>query len=143
MRTIILALITGILIISCGTEPTSTIDGNYKGVYSITHNYGTDSAYTLRGNITFEFSKGQYKYEGEKLHLPPGGLGEYIVVVETSKIILVDYGRYKANIDPRLLLNGSFDYSFNGENLTLTQEAKQYSYFHKIVLNKQRDENNN
>ncbi len=136
MKTLALLFVINIFLISCGSvEPYSIIDGNYEGVYYITHNYGTDSAYTMQAKITFEFSKGQYHCIGEKYSLPPESLGKYRL--NKRKITLIDNGRHDANIDPTLLLTGDFDYFFNGERLNIEQVNQGYRYYHKINLNKQ------
>lgn len=127
--------VINIFLISCGSvEPDSIIDGNYEGIYYITHNYDTDSAYTMQGEIIFEFSKGQYHYIGEKYSLPPESLGKYRL--SKRKITLIDNGRHDANIDPTLLLTGGFDYFFDGERLNLEQVNQDYKYYRKLNLNK-------
>jgi len=139
MKTLVLIFVTSIFLISCGSvEPDSVIDGNYVGTYSITHNYGTDSAYTLHGEITFEFSKGSYKYLGTKYSLPPESGGKYCL--NRRKIKLIDNGRHNGNIDPTLLLNGDFNYSFNGARLILEQQDNKYKYYHRLYLSKKEND---
>jgi len=140
MKTLVLIFVTSIFLVSCGSvEPDSVIDGNYVGTYSITHNYGTDSAYTLHGEITFEFSKGSYKYLGTKYSLPPESGGRYSIV-RIRKIFLRDNGIHPADIDPNLLLKGVFDYSFDGERLILEQQDNKYKYYHRLYLNKKEND---
>ncbi len=133
MKTLVLVFITSIFLISCGSvEPTSVIDGNYEGVYSITHNYGTDSAYTLHGKIIFEFFKGRYEFVPENPLIPPRGKGIYRLA--RRKIVLINQLGYTADVNLNLILNGYFNYSFNGERLFLTQEDKNLNRFHSINI---------
>ena len=123
------------ILVGCGSvEPASVIDGNYAGIYSITRNYGTDSAYTKQGKIFFEFSKGKYNYFGENYLLLPESSGKY--GIHKMKLFLTDNGRHDCFINPSLLLNGRFTYSLVGEKLTLTQQDNKYKYFHRLELSK-------
>ncbi len=130
-----LSLFIGLIFIKCDSiEPTSVIDGNYKGIYSITYNYSTDSAYTHQGEITFSFSKGEYEYVMDKYLPPPDSRGKY--GMQHRKITLTDNGRHDGFIDPTLLLNGVFNYSYNGNDLVLTQQKDEYKYYFSISLQK-------
>jgi len=133
MKTLVFVFIISIISSGCGSvEPTSVIDGNYEGVYSITHNYVTDSAYTLQGPVSFTFSKGKYKCMPEKLWTPPSGSGIYRV--GRQKITLINKSGHTTDFDPSLILDGDFNYSFNGERLFLTQENKSLNRFHSINI---------
>jgi hypothetical protein len=134
MKVIIMALAISLFAISCETEPLATIDGNYQGLYFITHNYGTDSSYTLQGNVTFEFNSGKYTCIPEKNLLPPSGKGNYIL--DKYKIVLIDKVGHTSEFDPSLILNGDFYYSFDGVNLLLLQEDKHHMRLHRINLTK-------
>lgn len=136
MKKFVLAIAASLIIISCGSvDPISVVEGTYRGVYSITENYGTDSAYTLQGGIDFEFYGGnQYFYSGEKYRLPPGGTGTYNI--HKTKMFLSDNTRCSADFDATLLLDGTFNYSFGGKKMILTQQNKKYGYYIKLELNK-------
>ena len=143
MKSIIPLITVVVILISCGAvDPISVIDGNYEGTYSITHNYGTDSAYTKQGKISFEFSKGRYSYIGEyysengwNYYLLPESSG--IFQFNRRKVKLVDNGRHNGYVDWTLFLNGDFDYLFDGKKLSMTQVDEGNNYHHKLMLVKQ------
>jgi hypothetical protein len=135
MKKLILIFVTSIFLISCGSvEPDSVIDGNYVGTYSITHNYGTDSAYTIKEEITFEFYKGKYQCFSDNPIVPPKGSGIYRLA--RKKIVLINKLGYTADVNLDLVLNGYFDYSYNGNELILTQENTNLKYYHILKLSK-------
>lgn len=135
LKNIVVAFVAIMIIIGCGlVEPDSVIDGNYVGTYSITHNYGTDSAYTKQGKIFFEFSKGKYNYSVENYLLLPESNGKY--GIHKKILFLTDNGRHNGFIDETLLLNGSFTYFLVGEKLTLTQQDNKNKYSHRLKLSK-------
>jgi hypothetical protein len=69
------------LIISCDSveQQPNTLEGMYKGTYSITQTNDTDSSFTFQGTVTFQFTKYSYQCVGEKTLLPPRGAGRYLI----------------------------------------------------------------
>ena len=111
------------------------IQGVYKGTYSRTEYFATDSVSTREGPATFKFTGTDYSCYGEEFYLPPGGAGEY--TISDSKIILIDLVGHTAEFDWSLILNGEFDYSFDGKNLILTQHDTKRGRFHRATLIKE------
>ena len=133
-----------------GEQP--DITGIYRGTYTIIQNFGTDSSLTNQDSIIFTFgqyitlsflrNKGnkvfdniEYYYIGDKPFLPPTGGGKYSN--NGGKIILNDSIMHIALFDWSLILQGQFDYSFDGKNLIMVQNDLQYKRFHKLILSKQ------
>lgn len=88
--------------------------GTYNGKFSITSNGIEES-----GNVTFIFTDSTYSCVPKTPLLPPLGSGIY---EKTDKTIrLRDTAVHPANFDWSLILNGFFDYTFNGTSLKMTQ----------------------
>jgi hypothetical protein len=136
MKKFVLAIAASLIIISCGSvDPISVVEGTYNGTYSITKNYGTDSAYTLQIGIDFEFYGGnQYVYVTDKSSLLPIGFGRFNI--HKTKMFLSDNTRGNANFDATLLLDGTFNFSFGGKKMILIQHNKKYGRYIKLELNK-------
>ncbi len=109
--------------------------GTYNGIYSITHHYNTDWAFTESGPVTFIFTDTSYSCDGEKYLLPPSGGGEYFIMGET--MILNDMVPHTAEFDWTLILDGGFDYALNGNNLCLEQVDVVHNRFHLISIVKE------
>ena len=111
------------------------LPGTYNGTYSITHHYNTDWALTESGPATFVFTDTSYSCYGEEYLLPPGGGGEYEIVGDV--MVLNDMMNHIANFDWTLILDGEFDYRFDGNNLRLEQADAIHNRFHLISLVKE------
>jgi len=144
LKKIILILFCLLVIIySCNVVDTNygaKIAGNYTGTYSLTQNVGSDSSFVLQSPITFKFTlAGTYIYEGSYQssfgYLPPGGIGRYII--DYKFITLTDTVGHPDNLDPSLILNGKFDYTLRGNNLTLSKNDTIKKRYHKIEIVKQ------
>ena len=90
-------------------------DGNYSGAFTITDSNGISQS----GNVMFSFSNNSYTVIPEKLYLPPVGAGTFSAI--GNNIILNDTAIHTAEFDWTLILNGSFEISYNGSVLTLKQ----------------------
>lgn len=128
------------------------ITGIYRGTYTIIQGFGTDSTITNKDSITFTFgqyatlsylkNKGnkvfdniEYYYVSDKSFLPPTGGGKYSN--NKREIILNDSIMHIALFDWSLILQGQFDYSFDGKNLIMVQNDLQHKRFHKLILTRQ------
>jgi len=158
-------IISLIFVVACGLlcgchktimELPSDLRGLYKGTYAVTNNYGTDKATTFEGPVTFAFGRDftiaylrtlghkepigediDYLCIGEKPLLPPQGGGKYSIL--DGWIILTDTANRTADMDwLPIILTGYFEHSFDGKNLTMTQNNRTYGRFHKIVLVKEK-----
>ena len=131
------------IICSCnivGVDYGVRISGKYIGMYSLTQKAGSDSAFVLKGPITFEFTAKTYKYEGSYVsnsvsYLPPGGIGTFSIDFLT--VILTDTVGHNAFIDPTLILQGKFTYTIRGDNLLMNQNDTIRRRIHHLDLIKQ------
>lgn len=64
--------------------------------------------------------------------MPPAGRGSYSV--HGTIITLTDNIAHTAELDWTLILNGDFDYSFNGKTLTLAQDDTRFHRYRTITL---------
>lgn len=128
-----------ILIISCNIDKTPFYSlpfehGEYKGTFSITYNFASDSSYVQQGTTTFTFTDTSYYCYGDKYLLPPSGGGKY--EIKGNIIILTDLVPHTAEFDWSLILSGEFEYTFDGKNFMLTQNDIKYYRYRKIDLTK-------
>ncbi len=112
--------------------------GCYKGTYSITHYYNTDSSFTDSGPATFIFTDTSYSCWGENYLLPPSGGGKYSII--DDKMVLNDTAPHTAEFDWTLILNGEFDYWFDGKNLRLEQFDRAHNRHHKFLIVREDEE---
>jgi len=102
------------------------------------HCYNTDSSFTDSGPATFIFTDTSYSCWGEKYLLPPSGGGKYSII--DDKMVLNDTSYHTAEFDWTLILNGEFDYWFDGKNLRLEQSDRAHNRRHKILLVREDEE---
>jgi hypothetical protein len=128
---LILALCLGFL--SCSdlsTEPTS-IDGTYRGTFTLTHGSGLVES----GVVTISFLRGQYTCSPEQKYLPPSGSGLYVIVDDTIR--LTDTALHTAEFDWTLILNGSFSFRLDGSHVVLSQQDSEHQRHRRIDLSRQ------
>ena len=128
---LILALCLGFW--SCSdlsTGPTS-IDGTYRGTFTVTHGSGLVES----GVVTISFVGGQYTCSPEQKYLPPSGSGLYVIVADTIR--LTDTAAHTAEFDWTLILNGSFSFQLNGSDVVLSQQDSEHQRYRRIDLNRQ------
>lgn len=106
-------------------------NGNYSGTFTITESDGQPQS----GNVIFNFSNNSYSVVPEKLYLPPVGGGTFSINGNT--IMLVDTAIHTAEFDWTLILNGSFELSYNGNILILKQNDTTHNRKRIISLTKQ------
>jgi hypothetical protein len=106
-------------------------NGNYSGTFIITESDGQPQS----GNVIFNFSNNSYSVVPEKLYLPPVGGGTFSINGNT--IVLVDTAIHTAEFDWTLILNGSFELSYNGNILILKQNDTTHNRKRIISLTKQ------
>jgi hypothetical protein len=116
--------------LSCNKDNSHEIfqPGTYKGIYSITHYYNSDSAFEESGPATFTFNNTSYHCYGEEYLLPPVGGGEYEIMGDV--MILNDMIPHTAEFDHTLILDGEFYYSLDDYNLRLEQVDAVHNRFH-------------
>ena len=132
-----LAIVLASLFAGCTFEsplsPGPLKPGDYAGVFSLTANVGTDSAYVLSNACEFTFAdSGWYSCRGSNILNPPAGAGPYRF--KGNSLYLTDQAMHLAFFDWTLILNGSFDVRFNADSLILTQDDTQHRRYRYINL---------
>ncbi len=89
--------------------------GTYSGVFTVT--YGEE---THTGPVTLELSETTYKCSSNPDRIPAGGEGSY--EVEDGIIRFSDGNFRTADFDWNLVLNGTYSFTYDGENLELTAD---------------------
>jgi len=128
MRTTILLAI--LVLLSCSDvwlfNPID--DGTYAGTFTIT----LENGLTKTGNVTFTFKGRTYSCVPDKQYLPPGGAGEFLTFGRTIRI--KDTALHTAEFDWTLILNGDFEFTFDGSRLVLQQNDTKHHRFRVIDL---------
>ena len=100
---------------SCKKDNNDNVPGTYIGTFTVTY---IDSS-TFTGSTTVNIlNNGQYNCSGNANYIPAGGSGTFSK--SDNKIIFEDINLWTANFDWNLVLNGEYDYLFDGNNLKLT-----------------------
>lgn len=133
MLRVITLFVFVLIMIACKDDDFSTliVDGTYYGTFTIIESSGqTQSSY-----VTFIFSNNKYSCLPQKKYLPPVGAGAF--TTNGNMITLTDTAIHTAEFDWTLILNGDFEYSYNGNTLTLRQSDTQHNRVRTILLDKQ------
>ncbi|MCL1849828.1 MAG: hypothetical protein FWF70_00195 [Bacteroidetes bacterium] len=129
---VIPALICGMLFTNCGSEDdtTSIKNGKYTGIFTVKYSEGDlFGETTLTGETTLKLNNGKYKCTGNPDRIPAGGSGKYSI--SDNKIIFEDENIWTTEFDGRLILDGEYDYTFDGKNLRLSKEIYEYDLLKK------------
>lgn len=125
---VIFTLIT--LLSSCQKDDWKTImDGTYKGIFTVTYSSGTQ-----RGEATLELKDGKFSCSGNSNRIPAGGSGTF--VSDNKKITFNDENFWTADFDWNLILNGEYDYTFDGKKLIISANKNSVGNY-KYDLEKQ------
>ena len=110
---IIFSIVT--LILGCKKDNLNIKDGTYKGTFTVTYSSGTQT-----GHTTLELKKGKFTCSGNSNRIPAGGSGTFSS--DNGKIIYNDENFWTADFDGNLILNGSYDYTFDGKKLIFSSD---------------------
>lgn len=123
-----------LLLFSCNKEGHNTDDtkevvqkipdGSFTGSFTVQYR-----SLTKTGSITLELRNGNYTCSGNYDRIPAGGSGAFSI--ETGKIRFIDKNVWTADFDWNLILNGQYNYTFDGNKLTISAEKNnvgQYVY---------------
>ena len=110
---------------SCKKTSIENFTGTFVGTFTVKYSNSTSS-----GSTTINFiDNGKYNCTGNSNYVPAGGSGTFTKTA--GKMIFNDINFWTANFDGNLILNGEYDYSFDGKNLKLTalkNNAGLYEY---------------
>ncbi|MBN4051265.1 hypothetical protein JYU16_00465 [bacterium AH-315-M05] len=123
LRLTILTLTLTTLITSCKKDNGPIKTGTYNGNFIVEYISGTKT-----GETTVTLKKTKYSCDSGTDRIPAGGSGTYSM--DNNKIIFTDENLWTANFDWGLILNGEYDYAYDGTNLTIWKDtqAGRYEY---------------
>ena len=114
-----------LLFMSCNKDNSDTTisEGKYKGTFTVTYNSGKQS-----GRTTLVLENGRFSCSGNPDRIPAGGSGTYSI--DNGKITFVDENMWTADFDWGLILQGQYDYQFDGRNLKIFvgNDVPRYEY---------------
>jgi hypothetical protein len=114
-----------IFLSSCDKTDRGIKEGIYKGIFSAVNSSGTEKWQT-----TIELNNGKYFCLSDSNEMPACGSGTY--TFDKKKIIFNDENFWTANFDWNLILNGEYQYTFDGEKLEISSDKKKvgkYVYY--------------
>ncbi len=131
MRTIFLTLtfFSIVFLSGCDKDDINLIEGIYKGTFTVTYNSGTQT-----GQTTLELMNGKFSCSGNSNRIPAGGSGTY--TFDNGKITFSDENFWTADFDWNLILNGQYDYTFDGKKLKISADKIGVGHY-KFDLKKQ------
>jgi hypothetical protein len=111
----------------CKKNDTRISDGTYAGTFTVTYSSGVQS-----NNVVLEISGGKYNCSGNTNRIPAGGAGSF--VLENNKLKFTDEQVWTADFDWNLILNGSYNYTFDGQQLKITAYKNNVAYYKYDLL---------
>ena len=105
-------------------------DGTYVGTFTVKYANEKKS-----GPVTVLRENGRYSCSANPDGFPAGGFGTFSV--QGNEIAFNDSGIYTADFDWNLILGGTYQYSFNGQKLTLEADKNDVGNY-RYVLEKQK-----
>ena len=133
MKTLKLALLTLTMmtfIVGCKKDNRQIDKGTYTGTFKVTYTSGTQT-----GGVTVELkSSSKYSSTANSNYIPAGGSGDY--TINDDKINFKDENGHTANFDGNLILDGQYNYSFDGKHLKMWADKNNVGRY-EYDLNKQ------
>lgn len=124
---IFLIAIVSFAINSCSSddEPsTPNLTGTYSGTFRVEYQNG--ESFSNPVEVSF-MSENKYNSSGNDKYIPAGGSGTY--EVNESIIEFKDINYWTANFDWNLILNGEYEYSLTGDQLTLSAHKNEMGLY--------------
>jgi hypothetical protein len=113
LKLILLGLALTAFTSACMKNHRQIDQGTYSGTFKVTY-----SSNTHTGTTTVDLkNSGKYACAGNSTRIPAGGSGKYSV--EHGKILFTDENFWTADFDGNLILNGEYNYSFDGKHLKI------------------------
>ena len=118
------ALSLPLLFMSCSKDNSDTpiSEGKYKGTFTVTYSSGKQS-----GQTTLVLENGRYSCTGNPDRIPAGGSGTYSF--EEGKITFTDENPWTTDFDGNLILEGQYDYQYNGKNLKISADKNGVGHY--------------
>ena len=141
---IVPALICGAVFTGCGAKASTNDDliddrmdekvsipieeGTFSGTFTVKYfvdmpkSWGSGS-----GKTTLELKDGKFTCTGNPGFIPAGGSGTYSI--NDDKIVFVDKNFWTANFDWNLILNGEYDFKFDGKRLKISANKNNVGHY--------------
>ena len=96
------------------------IAGVYSGIFTVTYNVGTSESWSESVSTTLELKNGRYtcSYKGS---------GDFLI--KGDKVIFKDINYWTANFDWNLILDGEYDFTFDGKKLIISAVKNGVGYY--------------
>jgi len=142
---IVPALICGMLFISCGktSEEMEVVvsmpvkEDTYSGTFTVKYFVAMPESWgSGSGKTTLVLQDGKFTCTGNPGFIPAGGSGTYSI--NDDKIVFVDENFWTADFDWNLILNGEYDFKFDGKRLKISANKNNVGYY-EYVLEKQEE----
>jgi len=121
-----------LLLLSCDKNENKPVeDGIYVGTFTVKYyfvfvdmpaSWGGGS-----GTTTLELKNGKYTCTGNPDKIPAGGSGDYST--QKNKIIFSDVNGWYADFDWNRILNGEYDYTFDGKKLKISANKSDIGHY--------------
>ncbi|GHS89535.1 hypothetical protein FACS1894201_10900 [Bacteroidia bacterium] len=125
MRTkiLILAIFSiATLLLGCDRDNLNIENGTYKGTFTVIYRSGTRT-----GQTTLNLENGNFSCSGNSNRIPAGGSGTFSF--DNNKITFNDENFWHADFDGNLILNGQYDYTFNGKKLKISADKNDVGHY--------------
>lgn len=116
---------------SCSDDDNSNqnLNGAYIGTFTV--EYLDGQTFTNPVTVTFT-GENNYNSSGNSDYFPAGGSGTY--ERKNAAISFSDIDYWTANFDWNLILGGEYEYSINGNNLTMSANRSAFgTYTYKLT----------
>ncbi|MBN2747762.1 MAG: hypothetical protein JXR34_13630 [Bacteroidales bacterium] len=115
------------LIYSCKSENKPIEDGVYSGTFKAEYSSGFQT-----GSTVLEFNEGRYLCHGNQNRFPAGGSGTFMA--DEDQIVFQDENFWTADFDWNLILNGTYDYEFDGKNLKIWASKNDVGIYSFVLV---------
>jgi len=105
--------VIGLFLLFFSCDKYEYIEGTYSGTFTATYNSVTYSGATI-----VKLENGKYTCAGNPDRIPAGGSGTYSI--KGNKITFRDENVWTAEFNWRLILNGEYNFTFDGKKLKIS-----------------------
>lgn len=109
-------------VVSCKKNNQHVLAGTYSGVFTVKYNDQQRSGIT-----TLLLKKGEFSCTAGPKRYPAGGSGSFSV--SKNKINFKDNNHWTTDFDGNLILNGTYDYTFDGKTLKIMAEKNGVGHY--------------
>ena len=108
--------------LSCKKENSQLSNGTYTGIFKVIYPSGTYS-----GPVSISLNDSIYHCSRNSNRIPAGGSGSFSNI--NSKLTFKDINIWTADFDWNLVLEGEYDFSFDGISLKLWATKNNVGYY--------------